>query len=726
MADAKPPTRPLVAPARRSRVRDPRVDSSPPTSESSAASYAESPIDEASESRPKGGPVSRTSRAAVSLGPTTSDTQAVLAQLAALEEEMILLRDQKEKDEAMLGQMLARVADREQEARQARGETQRFEERATIAEMKVAALEAEMADLDRAAMEPLPGGALEEAEAATRAAELEEALAKVAKLEKALADASREHGAEGGKFARGNSAELDIARAKIAEAEAAYARIAVLEDALRSARSSTDEARSRAKELEAKLAEAEARAREVNEDRETATLVATELAEKVETLESRLEAAEAVGRAAVEAKEAAESQARARLDRIGELESALVVRDGRLDAAEMHLDEAKESTAQAEERAKALEVELAKANIAAGELRARMEGLAAELAEARGTLEDAGARNRNLENDFADRTKELVSERAERRASEATLKKRHEESLGQQKAMFERQLEGLEGQLAEAKASKEKVELSFKEFRGRSQEMQAEVASLEERLAFALEERATNSRQMVTMKGDADRLAHELHVARRELAHGREMVTRFSLAMMQLEKIDHDAVALRERLFNETRQAVLSLPSPMERAMAPRVESTPSADASAGANGQVSSAVASAPQAPLTPAPPTRTFSSAPSPVSAQRTGASAPPAGWSDRSPAGASSPIPKPLETSPSPAAASAGESEISFASVAPPQSGQLRAVAPLLRAPGERTAGRTSQMPSEPPPRGPTSDSEIRISVEEDEGWDEEGRG
>jgi hypothetical protein len=68
---------------------------------------------------------------------------------------------------------------------------------------------------------------------------------------------------------------------------------------------------------------------------------------------------------------------------------------------------------------------------------------------------------------------------------------------------------------------------------------------------------------------------------------------------------------------------------------------------------------------------------------------------------------------------------ESEVSFASVAPPASQQLAAVAPLLRQ-SARPSGRPTPPRSEvvppasvhPPGGSPLSDPEIRISIDEEE--------
>ena len=111
-------------------------------------------------------------------------------------------------------------------------------------------------------------------------------------------------------------------------------------------------------------------------------------------------------------------------------------------------------------------------------------------------------------------------------SSEASLKKRHEESLGQQKAMFERQLASVETQLAETKAAREKVEGLLKDLRVKTQEMEAEQASLEERLAFALDDRDTVSRHLETMKEEIGTVSREALTARRETAHVREMLAR--------------------------------------------------------------------------------------------------------------------------------------------------------------------------------------------------------
>ena len=92
--------------------------------------------------------------------------------------------------------------------------------------------------------------------------------------------------------------------------------------------------------------------------------------------------------------------------------------------------------------------------------------------------------------------------------------------------MFERQLASLESQLGEAKAAREKSDVALKGIRVRLQEMEAEQASLDERLMFALDDRDTVSRHMETMTEEAERSTREATDAHRETAFAREMVAR--------------------------------------------------------------------------------------------------------------------------------------------------------------------------------------------------------
>jgi hypothetical protein len=297
--------------------------------------------------------------------------------------------------------------------------------------------------------------------------------------------------------------------------------------------------------------------------------------------------------------------------------------------------------------------------------------------------------------ELADRAKDLTNLRADQKSAEVALKKRHEELLAQQKAMFERQLVALESQLAETKSARDKSDSLLKELRVRAQELEAEQASLEERLTFALDDRDTVSRHMETMKEESERTMRAAQEARREAAHAHEQLTRTALALTQLQTIDREVAALRERAIGAA-YAALGAQFVPEPGAPESVEPAP-ATSTGEAIEASRPAVAAAPSAPA-PQPPRRVSSAPPAPER-----------------------PAPEPVMDE----YVMVNDAEVSFASVAPPAAAQMRAVAPLLRQTSARPSGRPTPTrveavnPVSAAPAAPLSDPAIAIPIDEDEG-------
>src|SRR5262245_29261616 len=124
MVEVKRPSGAPPANPRRLR-RDPRVESQPPPSEERA---------EAPPVRMRREPSSYNTKSAL-------DSTGLVAQLTEVEGEMQRLREQNERDEAMIGKMLVRVADVEKQLKETEAEADKEAQRADEAEER--AIEAE-------------------------------------------------------------------------------------------------------------------------------------------------------------------------------------------------------------------------------------------------------------------------------------------------------------------------------------------------------------------------------------------------------------------------------------------------------------------------------------------------------------------------------------------------------------------------------------------------------
>jgi hypothetical protein len=274
--------------------------------------------------------------------------------------------------------------------------------------------------------------------------------------------------------------------------------------------------------------------------------------------------------------------------------------------------------------------------------------------------------------------KEISTIRAEQRASEASLRKRHEESLGQQKALFERQLGSVE-----------------------MQEMQAEQASLEERLARTESERDAAARNLVTASAAIEAAAKDASVAREESAALRARLERALEALEDLAAIDRDAAMLRQRATDTIGNARAAL----EAVVAFRPSSLPPPTAVGGE---------SASDIPRPPRP--LTHGDAAAAAGAAAAAAAPPPAPTVATAPPSAVAAVAAPA---PVPAAAPADDAEISFAGIAP-SSVEFRAAerVGLVGHPTPTPAILAELNGGDPPSRHPLSDPAIRVSIDDDE--------
>jgi hypothetical protein len=180
----------------------------------------------------------------------------------------------------------------------------------------------------------------------------------------------------------------------------------------------------------------------------------------------------------------------------------------------------------------------------------------------------------------------------------------------------------------------------------------------------------------------------------------RELVARAALAVTQLETIDREAAAQRELAMTEARTALAQAAAPPPAAAVAAASVAPAPAASMPMPAMKSSrpprVVPSVKPQPRSSAAPER-----PNPTSAVPERPSS----------------VPDDYQT--------VSESEVSFASIAPPPSQQLAAVAPFMRQ-SVRPSGRPTPPRSEvvppasvrPPAGSPLSDPEIRISIDEEE--------
>jgi hypothetical protein len=340
MAEAKSPTRPPPSHSRRPR-RDPREESTPPP-----------PLDEVPETRMSRAPVVRRPTQKPPSSPVHHgvDAQEVLAQLTELEEEVLRLREQNGRDEAMIGQMLARVADREQEAKDAHAEARRLAERVALLEERIEANE----------IEDVP-------------------------------------------TARGEiPSELDARKAATAATH-----IVELEAAIARAHEATSAAEERAAQLEAKLSEVEG-------ESDTAAEVAEELAEKIESLEVRLATAESNASAAEGRVSELASDLVMKDGKIdaAEMRAHDVAEKAAEDAANAKsaLGEARTALEKAEARERARTEELAGAHRERDAAKVRVKEVESELAKRTRDIEVARAETRTTEATLKKRHEESLAQ----------------------------------------------------------------------------------------------------------------------------------------------------------------------------------------------------------------------------------------------------------------------------------------------------------------------------